>query len=115
MRKLMPETDIVVNPHINSKLHIWKKEYMALSDLLSKSEIGWNSTTYTLDIIDESVWDSHKWVDPHVKTMRHKSWPYHENWLDIFGKDRAIEKNAADPLDIVDEFLRDAPEEEGQI
>ncbi|KAL8508021.1 hypothetical protein ACS0TY_018545 [Phlomoides rotata] len=92
MRKLQSGTDIVVNPHINSKLHVWKNDYGALSDLLSKSGIGWNSITSTLDIIDESA-------DPHVKTMRHQPWPYYENWLDIFGKDRATGKNAADPTD----------------
>ncbi|KAL8475653.1 hypothetical protein ACS0TY_028351 [Phlomoides rotata] len=106
MRKLLPGTDIMANPHINSKLHVWKKDYGALSDLLSKSGIGWNSTTSTLDIIDESVWDAQK------RTMRHKSWPYYENWLDIFGKDRVTRENAADPTDLVDSFLRDAPEEE---
>ncbi|KAL8545511.1 hypothetical protein ACS0TY_005602 [Phlomoides rotata] len=40
MRKLLVGTDIVANPHINSKIHVWKKEYGALSDLLSKSGIG---------------------------------------------------------------------------
>ncbi|KAL8508250.1 hypothetical protein ACS0TY_018728 [Phlomoides rotata] len=114
MRKLLPRTDIMANPHINSKLQVWKKDYGALSDLLSKSGIGWNSTTSTLDIIDKSVWDAQKRVDPHVKTMRHKSWPYYENWLDIFGKDKAIGENAADPTDLVDSFLRDALEEEGE-
>ncbi|KAL8493174.1 hypothetical protein ACS0TY_024401 [Phlomoides rotata] len=42
MRKIMSGTDIVANPHINSKIHVWKKDYGALSDLLSKSGIGWN-------------------------------------------------------------------------
>ncbi|KAL8539674.1 hypothetical protein ACS0TY_001329 [Phlomoides rotata] len=38
MRKMLPGTDIVAHPHINSKIHVWKKEYGALSDLLSKSD-----------------------------------------------------------------------------
>ncbi|KAL8515186.1 hypothetical protein ACS0TY_014048 [Phlomoides rotata] len=37
MRMLLPGTDIVANLHINSKIHVWKKEYSALSDLLCKS------------------------------------------------------------------------------
>ncbi|KAL8515213.1 hypothetical protein ACS0TY_014068 [Phlomoides rotata] len=40
MRKIFPGTDLVANLHINSKIHVWKKEYSALSDLLSKSGIG---------------------------------------------------------------------------
>ncbi|KAL8488737.1 hypothetical protein ACS0TY_024866 [Phlomoides rotata] len=27
MRKIMSGTDIVANPHINSKIHVWKKDY----------------------------------------------------------------------------------------
>ncbi|KAL8505923.1 hypothetical protein ACS0TY_016955 [Phlomoides rotata] len=80
--------DIVANPHKNSKIHVWKKEYKTLSDLLSKSGIGWDSSTSTLDIIDESA-------DPHVKSMYFKSWPYYEHWLDIFGKDRATGETGA--------------------
>ncbi|KAL8476289.1 hypothetical protein ACS0TY_028819 [Phlomoides rotata] len=34
MQKMLPGTDIVTHPHINSKIHEWKKEYGALSDLL---------------------------------------------------------------------------------
>ncbi|KAL8477382.1 hypothetical protein ACS0TY_029620 [Phlomoides rotata] len=94
MRKLITGTDILANPHINSKIHVWKKEYENLSDLLGKSGIGWNSTTYTLDIIDETVWDAKKRVDHTVKALRHKSFPYYDHWVDIFGKDRATGENA---------------------
>ncbi|KAL8513375.1 hypothetical protein ACS0TY_012725 [Phlomoides rotata] len=98
MRKMIPSTDILANPHINSKIHVWKKEYGALSDLLSKSGIGWDSSTHTLDIIDESVWDAQKLAGPHVKSMRFKSWPYYEAWLNIFGKDRATETGEEENL-----------------
>ncbi|KAL8524628.1 hypothetical protein ACS0TY_014288 [Phlomoides rotata] len=58
MRKIFPGTGLVANPHINSKIHVWKKEYSALSDLLSKSGIGWNSTTSMIDVEDEGVWEA---------------------------------------------------------
>ncbi|KAL8473561.1 hypothetical protein ACS0TY_030406 [Phlomoides rotata] len=54
MKKLLPSTDISATPHINSKIHVWKKEYGALSDLLTKSGIGWNSSTCMLYIIDDA-------------------------------------------------------------
>ncbi|KAL8513397.1 hypothetical protein ACS0TY_012745 [Phlomoides rotata] len=114
MRKLLVGTDIVANPHINLKIHVWKKEYGALSDLLSKSGIGWNSTTNTIDVLDETVWDAQKKIDPKVVSMRHKSWPYYESWLDIFGKDRATGEHVADPIDIVNELMRNEIEEEGE-
>ncbi|KAL8470542.1 hypothetical protein ACS0TY_033185 [Phlomoides rotata] len=73
MRKIIPQTDLLATPHINSKIHVWKKEYGALSDLLSKSGIGWNSTTSMIEIEDESVWDSCRRADPHVKGIRYKT------------------------------------------
>ncbi|KAL8521772.1 hypothetical protein ACS0TY_012066 [Phlomoides rotata] len=93
MQKMLPGCDILATPHINSKIHVWKKEYGALSDFLSKSGIGWNSTSNTLDITDESVWDAQK-------------------RLDIFGKDRATGEHAADANDLVNEMLRSATEHE---
>ncbi|KAL8486585.1 hypothetical protein ACS0TY_023319 [Phlomoides rotata] len=63
MRKLLPGTDIAATPHINSKIHVWKKRVRSsVSDLLSNSGIGWNSSTNTLDIQDEFVWDQRKGV-----------------------------------------------------
>ncbi|KAL8489747.1 hypothetical protein ACS0TY_025584 [Phlomoides rotata] len=114
MRAKLPNTDIVANPHINSKIHVWKKEYGAVSDLLSKSGIGWDSSTCSLDIMDESAWDAQKRADPHVKSMRFKSWPYYGNWLDIFGKDRATGEHASDTMDFVNELLKNAQEEQGE-
>ncbi|KAL8533447.1 hypothetical protein ACS0TY_009727 [Phlomoides rotata] len=108
LRKLMPGTDILANPHINSKIHVWKKEYGMLSDLLSKSGIGWDSSTNTIDVVDEAVWDAHKRADPGVKTMRYKSWPYYDHWVNIFGKDRATGEHAVDAMDFVNELLRGA-------
>ncbi|KAL8479767.1 hypothetical protein ACS0TY_026632 [Phlomoides rotata] len=105
MRKMLPVTDIVVNPHINSKIHVWKKEYGALSDLLSKSGIRWNSTTSMIEVSDEEVWDASRQADPHLKSMCFKSWPYYSQWLEIFGKDRATGENAVDPLDLFQELM----------
>ncbi|KAL8530477.1 hypothetical protein ACS0TY_007499 [Phlomoides rotata] len=114
MRKLLPGTDISATSHINSKMHVWKKKYGILTDLLSKSGIGWNSTTYTLDIIDVAVWDAHKRVDPHVKAIRNKSWSYYESWVDIFGKDRATGEHAVDPINILNDVQNHTGEHEGE-
>ncbi|KAL8502019.1 hypothetical protein ACS0TY_021229 [Phlomoides rotata] len=85
MRKMLPGTDIVANPHISSKIHVWKKEYGVLSDLLSKSGIGWNSTTSMIEVSDEDEWDASRL---------------------IFGKDRATGDHAVDPLDLFHELMR---------
>ncbi|KAL8496916.1 hypothetical protein ACS0TY_020556 [Phlomoides rotata] len=115
MRRILHATDIVVNPHINSKIHVWKKEYGALSDLLSKSGIGWNSTTSMIEVEDEGVWDSCRWADPHVKGLRYKTWQYYPQWIEISGKDRATGENDVDPIDIINEQYRSGMDQEGDI
>ncbi|KAL8545813.1 hypothetical protein ACS0TY_005798 [Phlomoides rotata] len=114
MRMLLPGTDIVANPHINSKIHVWKKEYSALSDLLSKSGIGWNSTTSMIGMEDEGVWDACRRADPQVKGSRYKSWPYYARWIEIFGKDRATRENAMDPIDLVNDLQCSVVQEQGE-
>ncbi|KAL8545458.1 hypothetical protein ACS0TY_005565 [Phlomoides rotata] len=100
MKRILPMTDIVANPNINSKIHVWKKEYGTLSDLLSKSGIGWNSTTSMIDIEDESIWEGCRRADPSLKGVRYKTWPYYSQWIEIFGNDRATGENAVDPTDL---------------
>ncbi|KAL8477260.1 hypothetical protein ACS0TY_029521 [Phlomoides rotata] len=106
MRRILPATDIVANPHINSKIHVWKKEYSVLSDLLFKSGIGWNSTTSMINVEDGGVWDACKRADPLLKGIRYKTWPYYSYWPEIFGKDRATGENAMEPIDLVNDILR---------
>ncbi|KAL8516639.1 hypothetical protein ACS0TY_015051 [Phlomoides rotata] len=114
MRKIIPSTDLVANPHINSKIHVWKKEYGALSDLLSKSGIGWNSTTSMLEIEDEGVWESCKRADPYVKGLRYKTWPYFPQWVEIFGKDRATEGDIGDKyVPLTPEYMNDGEDDCG--
>ncbi|KAL8487974.1 hypothetical protein ACS0TY_023845 [Phlomoides rotata] len=108
MRKIMPGTDIVANPHINSKIHVGKKDYGALSDLLSKSGIGWNSTNSMIEIEDEDA-------DSCVKGLRYKTWPYYPQWIEIFGKDMATGENADDPIDLVNELYNNGLDNEGEI
>ncbi|KAL8554756.1 hypothetical protein ACS0TY_002812 [Phlomoides rotata] len=87
---------IIANPHINSKIYVWKKEYGALSDLLSKSGIGWNSTTSMIEVEDEAVWDGCR------------------RWIEIFGMDRATGEHVVDPIDLVNELYRNVMEQEGE-
>ncbi|KAL8505907.1 hypothetical protein ACS0TY_016944 [Phlomoides rotata] len=115
MRKMLPGTDIVAHPHINSKIHVWKKEYGALFDLLSKSGIGWNSTTSMIEVLDEEVWDSSRQAEPHLKSVRFKSWPYYPQWLDNFGKDRATGESAVDPIDLFQQLMRVDLDQAGEI
>ncbi|KAL8528863.1 hypothetical protein ACS0TY_006361 [Phlomoides rotata] len=56
MTKIFPGTDIRPYPHIHSKLHVWKKNYSSIVSALSKSGIGSNNTTKTIDVEQEEAW-----------------------------------------------------------
>ncbi|KAL8507484.1 hypothetical protein ACS0TY_018140 [Phlomoides rotata] len=92
-----PGTGLKGEPHINSKIHVWKRQYVCLKNLLSG--VGLNSTTYHVDALPE-VWEAQIKADPSLKGVRYKTWPYYSHWIDIFGKDRATGENAVDPTDL---------------
>lgn len=58
MRREFPNTDLRVSPHIQSKLHTWKKFYSAVSAILEKSGVGFNNhDDYKIDC------DEHQWSE----------------------------------------------------
>ncbi|XP_073019157.1 uncharacterized protein [Primulina eburnea] len=139
MQKAIPGTNIRGNPHINSKIHVWKKTYSTLVTLLSKSGVGWNDTDNTIDVTDET-WESILKVctlkyfelklkmctqysfasclmqhDPSFRAMRHKQWMHFNDWGEIFGNDRAIgehSKNFENALQQVLKLGEDNPNKE---
>ncbi|XP_073127458.1 uncharacterized protein [Henckelia pumila] len=88
-----PNTDLRGNPHINSKIHVWKRTHGSLLTMLSRSGIGWNETEKRIEASDEA-WESFVKADSSVRTWRYKTWPYYPDWCEIFGNDRATGENA---------------------
>ncbi|KAL8501033.1 hypothetical protein ACS0TY_020564 [Phlomoides rotata] len=73
MVKMLPEMDIRANPHITSRLTIWKKIHGSLQTMLkSNSGIGFNATTGLLLCHDE-CWDHIVKADTNVTNMRFKT------------------------------------------
>ncbi|XP_073120029.1 uncharacterized protein [Henckelia pumila] len=75
-------------PHINSKIHVWKKTYSTLVTILTRSGVGWNDAEHTIDATDET-WEDIIKGDQSLRTMRHKQWIHFHDWCEIFGNDRA--------------------------
>lgn len=59
MAKSFPGTDLKGDPHIQSKIHVWKKAYGTLSTLLSRTGIGWHDATNNIDVEDDQVWKTY--------------------------------------------------------
>ncbi|KAL0285447.1 UNVERIFIED_CONTAM: hypothetical protein Sradi_7173900 [Sesamum radiatum] len=96
MCKHFPNTDLRAEPHINSKIHVWKKYYSSLMGMMSKSGFGWDESRHMVTVENNDVWDEYLKVDPSVRTMRFKSWPFFNAWREIFGKDGAQVNNRDD-------------------
>ncbi|KAH6821233.1 hypothetical protein C2S53_008053 [Perilla frutescens var. hirtella] len=89
MLQAIPGNDLKAEPHIISKIHVWKKNYGSLSTMLSRSGFGWNESTHTIEVDSDEIWSNYIKTDNNARTMRSKSWPFYKDWCEIFGKDRA--------------------------
>ncbi|KAL8518905.1 hypothetical protein ACS0TY_010022 [Phlomoides rotata] len=99
MAKKIPGTDLRANPHITSRITMWKKAHGSLQTMLTgNSGIGFSPTTGLLDCHDD-CWARIAKVDPNAANMRYKPWPLYEDWNEIFGTDRANGRAAEDVLD----------------
>ncbi|KAG8380471.1 hypothetical protein BUALT_Bualt06G0018800 [Buddleja alternifolia] len=79
MIRAFPSIDLHAMPHINSRIHVWKKNYASLSSMLTFSGIGFNHTTNMIETHDE------EW----------------ENYVKVFGKDRATGEHVVDFVEAV--------------
>ncbi|KAK6126603.1 hypothetical protein DH2020_039649 [Rehmannia glutinosa] len=118
-KRLYPQTDLKGIPHIKLKIHVWKKDYGGLVTMLSCSGIGWNveqtrsrhlmmnglsMLRYYAQIVVFSeilILD----VDANARLMRNKSWPFYNDWVMIFGKDRATGEHAEDFTEVLNHVL----------
>ncbi|KAL0413109.1 UNVERIFIED_CONTAM: hypothetical protein Sradi_1512600 [Sesamum radiatum] len=46
MHRAFPLSHIKAEPHITSKLHVWKKQYSTLVTMMSKSGLGWDDNRW---------------------------------------------------------------------
>ncbi|KAL8524161.1 hypothetical protein ACS0TY_013938 [Phlomoides rotata] len=74
-----PGTGLKGEPHINSKIHVWKRQYVCLKSMLGISGVGLNSTIYHVEALPE-VWESQIKVDPITKSLKNKVFPFYSQW-----------------------------------
>ncbi|KAL8545833.1 hypothetical protein ACS0TY_005814 [Phlomoides rotata] len=96
-------TNLKEEPHINSKIHVWKRQYVCLRNMLGISGVGLNSTTFHVEALPE-VWEAQIKVDAFTKSLKNKAFPFYSQWVDIFGNDRANEQDSQLYADTVNEM-----------
>lgn len=114
MVKAFPGTDLRAQPHINSKLHVWKKYHASLTCMLALRGFSWNAKEKMVKAQDDA-WDLYLKVDSSARTMRYKSWPFYEDWCQIYGSDIHIEReNIEDLADADQEIKTDTGTDKGK-
>ncbi|KAG8379082.1 hypothetical protein BUALT_Bualt07G0051200 [Buddleja alternifolia] len=104
MIRAFPNTNLRAMPHINSRIHVFKKNYASLSSMLLSSGVGFNHTTNMIDTHDEA-WENYVKTDSNARLMQYRCWPLFKDWIEAFGKDRATGEHAADFVEAVNHTL----------
>ncbi|XP_058223063.1 uncharacterized protein LOC131332783 [Rhododendron vialii] len=84
-----PGTDLRASPHIDSKIKTWRKQYNLLQDMIQSSGFGWDDSEKMVLVDSDDVWENYVRRVSDAKGMRNKPFPYYDDWLTLFGKDRA--------------------------
>ncbi|KAG8390995.1 hypothetical protein BUALT_Bualt01G0142000 [Buddleja alternifolia] len=58
MIQAFPGTNIRAEPHINSRITVWRKNYATISTMQSRSGFGWNDTTNMITVDSEESWNN---------------------------------------------------------
>ncbi|KAL7251347.1 hypothetical protein ACSBR1_013228 [Camellia fascicularis] len=96
-----PGTDLRASPHIDSKIKFWRKQYNTLQDMLNISGFGWDDGQKMVLVDSDDVWQNYVRRMLDAKGMRNRPFPFYEDWLILFGKDRTTAELAKDPADAV--------------
>ncbi|GER50751.1 elongation factor G [Striga asiatica] len=98
---------IQAQPHISSKITVWKKNYGLILGMLGTSGFEWCEMENMIVVKEDVVWQSNIKANPRVKGMHYKSWPFYGDWVKIFGKDRATGEGAQGFTDVVNGVLHE--------
>ncbi|CAL5345332.1 unnamed protein product [Camellia sinensis] len=97
-----PGTDLRASPHIESKIKFWRRQYNLLTDMLRLSGFGWDDSEKMILVDSDEVWQNYVKREPDAKGMRNVPFIYYEDWVILFGKDRATGVLAEGPANMVD-------------
>ncbi|CAL5441922.1 unnamed protein product [Camellia sinensis] len=97
-----PGTNLRASPHIESKIKFWRRQYNLLTDMLRLSGFGWDDSEKMILVDSDQVWENYVKREPDAKGMRNVPFIYYEDWVILFGKDRATGVLAEGPAGMVD-------------
>ncbi|XP_019107593.2 uncharacterized protein At2g29880 [Beta vulgaris subsp. vulgaris] len=115
MKQKMPECEKKAKPHIESRVKLLRKQYDAISEMLSASAsgFGWNDEGKFVTC-PQTVWN--KWIKSHQNAigLRNKPFPFFDELGKIFGKDKTVGNESGNVHDVLEEMDEEEREDEGQ-
>ncbi|KAG8372599.1 hypothetical protein BUALT_Bualt12G0083400 [Buddleja alternifolia] len=109
MQVSLPNSRLKAKPHIESRIKTIKKDFTIVYDMLNSpntSGFGWDPIKKCITA-EKPVWDAYLQSHPSHSSWQNKSFPFYEDLLIIFGKDRATGTNAEGPADMMEEIQRE--------
>ncbi|XP_057778464.1 uncharacterized protein At2g29880-like isoform X3 [Salvia miltiorrhiza] len=105
----LPNSGLKAKPHIESRIKTLKKDFHIVYDMVN----GNNTSGFGYDAdkkcvtAEKDVWDAYIQSHPSHSAWRNKMFPFYDDLVIIFGKDRATGSNAENPTDIMEEIQRE--------
>ncbi|KAF7130245.1 hypothetical protein RHSIM_Rhsim10G0097900 [Rhododendron simsii] len=78
-----------------------RKQYNLLQDMIQSSGFGWDDSEKMVLVHSDDVWKNYVRRVSDAKGMRNKPFAYYDDWLTLFGKDRANGNLAEGPVETV--------------
>ncbi|XVF65852.1 hypothetical protein PTKIN_Ptkin09bG0284300 [Pterospermum kingtungense] len=112
LEKDLPTSHIKAEPHIESRIRLLKRQYSAISDMLNLgSGFGWNDVKKCV-IAAKDVYDDWVRSHPSAKGLRNRPFPFYDDFLTIFEKDRATGQGTETAADVVEDQNKEDSEDD---
>ncbi|KAL5834752.1 hypothetical protein ACOSQ4_014249 [Xanthoceras sorbifolium] len=100
-------SNLKANPHLESKLKKWKKNYSTIYDMINTSGFAWNDVKKCIEVDSNESWESYVKHHSSAAEWRNKSYPIFDRLANIFGKDRVNGKGAKVPSEMMEDIGND--------
>ena len=69
LAQILPNCGLKANPHIESKVKNWKRDYGVIFDMRNTSGFGWNNEKHCIEVDNEETWNAYVEVILYVFTL----------------------------------------------
>ncbi|PPD81141.1 hypothetical protein GOBAR_DD21928 [Gossypium barbadense] len=106
LEKVLPNVMLKAKPNLKSRIRTLKRYWSIVYDMLSgknNNDFGWDEHRQ-LVVAEDMAWNSYINSYKEVGQFKHRSFPYYDQLIVIYAKDRVTEKDAQTAADIIEEI-----------